>query len=311
MQSDLVVKIQGDIMRKIGLPDVDVMVDVETIGIFTPYRTNMIIPNAVFNVGVVLGHKGKIIYKEQVCIEEFWLYPEHRILDFYRRNFDESDFTVSYPSFKFFLEEYFYPLLKSFNGQANLKLYSYNADFDRRAFIDTASLENTKIPNQIQNNWSCVMVLASELLKRDHKYINWCVEQEHIHGGYEYISEGYNCRTKAETVYRYITQDTTFIEAHKGMQDCEIEFEILQWCKRHNGYSKVNSKPRGGGWQIFNYLALPFQQKGHLEDISIESMLTLENLKKLNEIHERRCNNAKNKLSGNNTNLIGTGKLEI
>lgn len=100
----------------------DIVVDVETVGIFTPYGTNMITPYAVFNVGVVAAHKGKILHKENACIEEFWLYPIHRIIDFYRKNFTENDFTMKFRTMKDFLIGYFYPLIREYSKDYDIRL---------------------------------------------------------------------------------------------------------------------------------------------------------------------------------------------
>ena len=315
------------------LPNVDVIVDVETIGIFKHnYRKvadmslvssaiinakegrkvtkkqqeesekAMIISNAVFNVGITLQHNGKILKTSsgELCswnigIKEFWEYPEHRILDFYRKNFekDGSDFHYMYETFAEFLYEFFYPLLKSFSGNANLKLWSYNAMFDSRAFIDTAQLEQEKIPNPILDNWNCIFVLVANTIveNKDVQYVNWAVEKE-----YEliaknkveqckYISEKGNIRTNAQTIYRYISGDDSFIEAHKGMEDTQIEGEILEWCKKFKKWSLLDSTPNVA-WTIINYKALPFQSIGHLDHEDIQLMLTETNQEKLIEIYE-------------------------
>lgn len=272
------------------LKNLDLIVDVETIGIFAPYRSKMIISNAVFNVGIVLQYKGEVLLQENIGIREFWEYPEHRIMDFYRKNFVKEDFTVMYDTFEIFLNKYFYPLLKSFYKQANIKLYSYNADFDRRAFIDTALLENHKIPTKILNNWQCLMVLSNKLLEKTPQYLNWCVEQQYDYPDLYFITPKGNVATKAETVYRYITQNPHFVEEHKGMQDAQIEGQILEFCKLHKGWSKIDTKPRGGGWQIFNKAARPFQKISHLDTDNTEiwEQLTISNQNKLHEILNRR-----------------------
>lgn len=265
-------------------PIYDVIVDVETIGVFTPYGTEMIIPNAIFNIGIVVQHKGVILEKKSIGIDEFWLYPVHRIMDFYRCNFTEDDFDVKYRTMVEFLNGYFYPLLKSYKDKAQIRLWSYNAEFDRRAFVDTAALENHKIPKSILSNWNCVMVLATKLLSSNVKYLNWIVEQEHNHRNEEFISKGLNARTKAETLYRHISNNPTFIEAHKGLDDATIEGEILEWCKTHKGWSKLDKTPRGGGWMLFNKNARPFQTVGHFDDPETLSLLTNKSQEMLQEI---------------------------
>jgi hypothetical protein len=269
-------------------PIYDIIVDVETIGIFTPYGTEMIIPNAIFNTGVVVQHKGKIIERKSIGVDEFWKYPIHRIMDFYRCNFTEEDFDVKHRTMGDFLNEYFYPLLKGYKDKAQVRLWSYNADFDMRAFIDTASLENHKIPKSIISNWNCIMVLATQILLRNVKYLNWIVEQEYVYANEEFISRGLNARTKAETLYRYISNNPAFIEAHKGLDDATIEGEILEWCKAHKGWSKLSRTPRGGGWLLFNKNAKPFQSVGHFHDPETLSLLTDKSQQMLQEIITRR-----------------------
>ena len=45
-----------------------------------------------------------------------------------------------------------------------------------------------------------------------------------------YFSETGNYSTTAEAVYRYISENTDFIEAHTALRDAEIEAEILLHC---------------------------------------------------------------------------------
>ena len=315
------------------LPTIDVIVDVETIGIFKhsskrsanlslignairnekagresskesaqEVEKAMIISNAIFNVGITLQHKGRILKTASgeecswnIGIREFWEYPEHRILDFYRKNFAKngSDFHYMYETFAEFLHEFFYPLLKSFNKAANIKLWSYNAMFDSRAFVDTAKLENEEIPKPILENWNCIFVLVANTIaeNKDVQFVNWAVEKEYelieknkLEQG-KYISEKGNIRTNAQTMYRYISGDDSFIEAHKGMEDTQIEGEILEWCKTFNRWSLLDSTPNVA-WTIINYRALPFQSIGHLDHENIQSMLTETNQEKLIEIYE-------------------------
>ena len=314
------------------LPNIDVIVDVETIGIFkhNSKRTAnmqllangirnekagmkfskeaereiekaMIIPNAIFNIGITLQHKGRILKTASgedcswnIGIREFWEYPEHRILDFYRKNFekDGSDFHYMYETFAEFLYEFFYPLLKSFKKSANLKLWSYNAMFDSRAFIDTAKLENEIIPRPILDNWNCIFVLVATTIAR-HKniqFLNWAVEKEYElleglkNNQGKYISDKGNIRTNAQTIYRYISGDDTFIEKHKGMEDTQIEGEILQFCKSFKGWTQLDSSPNVA-WTIVNYKSQPFQSKGHLDNENIQELLTESNQLKLAEIY--------------------------
>lgn len=46
----------------------------------------------------------------------------------------------------------------------------------------------------------------------------------------QYYTEAGNYSTTAEVIYRYITQNTDFIEAHTALSDAEIEADILHVC---------------------------------------------------------------------------------
>ena len=55
------------------------------------------------------------------------------------------------------------------------------------------------------------------------KYKKFCVEN-----GY-YTAKG-NCQLTAEICYRFVSNDTSFIEEHTALADSEIEVEILRAC---------------------------------------------------------------------------------
>lgn len=63
-------------------------------------------------------------------------------------------------------------------------------------------------------------------------YLKFCDENE-------YYTETGNYSTTAETVYRFITKDTDFIEAHTALNDAQIEMEIL-FASLNNG-AQLNS----------------------------------------------------------------------
>lgn len=247
---------------------VDVIIDIETVGIFSPQKNRgdngMLLHNAIFNVGITIQHKGNIISSEQVCIMDIWQYPEHRIMDFYRKNFTDDDFEIDYASFDEFYNEHFVPMLKNINklGQ-KARLWSFNAQFDRDGFVDNMKLYDINMPNKIKDNWFCIMVLASNVFNRNKskkkKYINFLIENEYKRKDRTFVTKAGNFKTSAESMYRYISNDPNFIEAHKGKQDTEIEGKILEWCKKEKGWSKMNKEPRGGGWTIVNESARPFQ----------------------------------------------------
>lgn len=99
-------------------------------------------------------------------------------------------------------------------------LCAYNLNFDLRAMSNTCDwlFEN--------RNWYkgeleklCIMCAACDVLYGK-RYIKMCREN-----GWE--TEKGNIKTSAECGYRYVSGDMDFTEEHRGLDDCEIEAQIL------------------------------------------------------------------------------------
>lgn len=67
--------------------------------------------------------------------------------------------------------------------------------------------------------------MARDVVANTPTYINFCNENG-------YLTKNGRVQTKAETLYRYITQDTDFIESHTGLEDVLIEKDIMAYCYR-------------------------------------------------------------------------------
>lgn len=111
------------------------------------------------------------------------------------------------------------------------RLFAYNVNFDkgslRRLFGETEfqklNLEYCDIISGIVQTR-----LTTE------KYIRFCIDNG-------YVTEKGNIQTKAEIVYRYLTNSKDFVEEHTGLADCLIEYEIL--LTAFNAHKKINWKP--------------------------------------------------------------------
>lgn len=65
--------------------------------------------------------------------------------------------------------------------------------------------------------------MARDILKEKPTYKRFCQENG-------YMTKNNQVRYTAEVIYRFITQDTDFIESHTGLEDVLIEKEILAYC---------------------------------------------------------------------------------
>jgi DNA polymerase III epsilon subunit-like protein len=69
----------------------------------------------------------------------------------------------------------------------------------------------------------CTLKMARDVFGKDEKYIDFCNKNE-------YLTTYGKPRFTAEILYRYLTNDITFIESHTGLEDTEIEKEIFVEC---------------------------------------------------------------------------------
>ena len=106
------------------------------------------------------------------------------------------------------------------------EVYAHNMRFDYRAlnlsqrFI-TCSKFRYFFPYGMQ---ICdTLKMARDILKDNKEYRDFCVENG-------FITSNNQNRYTAEIIYRYLTNDLDFVEAHTGLEDILIEKEILKYC---------------------------------------------------------------------------------
>lgn len=73
----------------------------------------------------------------------------------------------------------------------------------------------------------CTLKMAREVFGQDENYIKFCQDNN-------YLTTYKTPRFTAEILYRYITNDLTFIESHTGLEDTIIERVIFAECLKRN-----------------------------------------------------------------------------
>lgn len=99
--------------------------------------------------------------------------------------------------------------------------YAFNSPFDDKVF--TFNCEWFKCNNPFDNMPIFDIRGYVHNFIVDDKYKSFCED-------YGYFTDSGNYSTTAETVYRYITGNTDFIEDHTALSDSEIESAILLKC---------------------------------------------------------------------------------
>lgn len=121
-------------------------------------------------------------------------------------------------------------------------VYAYNVLFDVKALNNTL---------RTYSNGFCNYFMPYGITIRDIWDIATCITA--TNGYLEWISSnGYTTRagnpiTNAETVYRYVSGDSEFIEHHTALQDCVCENAILEATKKKHTKKATTV---GQGWRV-------------------------------------------------------------
>lgn len=75
--------------------------------------------------------------------------------------------------------------------------------------------------------WWDTLKMARDVLGAMPTYKRFCEENG-------YVTKTGRLRFTAEICYRFITKDNTFVESHTGLEDVEIETQILAYCVRQH-----------------------------------------------------------------------------
>ena len=103
---------------------------------------------------------------------------------------------------------------------------AHNAMFDNRALNNTQRYQTTSkyryfLPYGIE--WFDTLKMSRKVLKENEDYGAFCYNND-------YITANGCRRYTAEIIYRWLTDNTNFEEAHTGLEDVKIEREIFKYC---------------------------------------------------------------------------------
>ena len=113
----------------------------------------------------------------------------------------------------------------------NIKIVAaHNARFDYKSLNYTQRYITTSkyryfLPKGIV--WWDTLKMARSVLSGNLEYRNFCLENE-------YLTSNNQNRYTAEVIYRFLTGNNDFDEAHKGLDDVRIEKEIFRYCVAMN-----------------------------------------------------------------------------
>ena len=192
----------------------------------------------------ILNRKGKVLVSHSFCVYEIYCKEKEMMktayyaekLPQYEEELKKGTRKIAklYTIRKIILEE-----MEKYKIN---RVYAYNMNFDKRALnndraFTTANKYRYFFPHETE--FRCIWNAACQVLLARPSYIKFALEND-------YVSPKNNIFTNAECCYRYITKNTEFNEAHKGIDDVNIEAEILLAVFRQ--HKKVDFTPYTACW---------------------------------------------------------------
>ena len=106
------------------------------------------------------------------------------------------------------------------------KLFAHNMRFDNRSCNTTQRLLTSSkyryfFPYGVEM-WD-TLKMARTILKDNEAYGEFCYKND-------FLTKSGQRRYTAEIIYRFLTDDVSFMEEHRGIEDVLIEKEILHFC---------------------------------------------------------------------------------
>ena len=127
----------------------------------------------------------------------------------------------------------------------NIKyMFAHNGQFDyvalNRLFEDNGIESPFKKLDIIDT-----MMLSYSTITKTKEYQDFCINTKNI-------TDGGRVKTTAESITKFLLQDTDFMENHTGLEDIKIELEIFKHCKNKKAIFPINAKP---SWKNFEKIA--------------------------------------------------------
>lgn len=197
-----------------------------------------------FSYQIVKGKNMDVVVRRAFVIRE--VYDNKELMDtaYYKEKIPlyekrlktgEAKKVSQYTARKIFLED-----CKKYHVK---ELYAYNMMFDYRAcnnLIRFVSKNRYRWFFPRRFKLYCIWAMSADAFLASRKYYEMAVNKG-------WFTEKGNVISNAECAFRFCSGQELFEEEHIGIDDVEIETEILRFCLQ--SHKKLNRKPKGGIWQ--------------------------------------------------------------
>lgn len=187
----------------------------------------------VYDIGWTVEHDGIIVENRSFIVRETF-----RNTDLMQSAYYAKKLPLYYQGLltSEWVEESFLNIWRTFCEDC--RKYNVHKVWAHNAYFDCISLNTTlrTYSNGFRSwwlpyscKWYCTMQYAKNTIAATKRYRKWCkVTGETSH-------KGSRPSLRAESLYRYLTRNGAFVEAHTALQDALIEGEILKACRKAKG----------------------------------------------------------------------------
>lgn len=202
-----------------------VVFDTETVSLEKPF---------CYNIGYVIVNtdNGETLVKRDYVVEQVWHNPMLFITAYYADKRDK--YVAAMRSRKTTLAKYGYicqAMIRDFIKYEVAGAYAFNSPFDDKVFTYNSDWFKCNNPFDNLPIFDIRGYVHQFMVNDDFK--TFCEKNG-------YLTETGNYSTTAETVYRYLTGNTEFIENHTALSDSEIESDILLECIKRGAAINTN-----------------------------------------------------------------------
>jgi hypothetical protein len=124
------------------------------------------------------------------------------------------------------------------------KVGAYNMSFDKRALNNIIRYSSKSLIRwffPFGTEYFCIWHMACQVVMNTTSYIKFALQNG-------FLSEKDNILTNAECCYRYLKKVVDFKESHTGLEDVEIEIEIMAKC--FSMHKKMNKNINSACWRL-------------------------------------------------------------
>ena len=192
--------------------------------VFDTETTNLEKPFC-YNIGYLIydTEEKQIVLKREFVVEQVWHNPMLFTTAYYA---DKRELYVSrMKARKVIMDKFGYvcqQMIRDFKAYEVNLAFAYNSPFDDKVF--QWNCEWFKCNNPFDNvEIKDIRAFVHTFIGKSKSFLDFCEENE-------CFTESGNYSTTAETLFKFISKDTEFIEEHTALADSEIELEILKFC---------------------------------------------------------------------------------